>query len=454
VSTLVIQGAAIATVDAQATEYRSGHLVTVDGRITAVGEGPAPSTVDATVVDGRGCLLTPGLVNAHHHLYQWATRGYAVDSTLFEWLTALYPVWARVDADVVGAAATAGLAWLARSGCTTSTDHHYVFPRGGGDVLGSTVEAAGRIGLRFHPTRGSMDLGRSRGGLPPDEVVEPLDEILASSADAVARWHDPSAEAMVRVALAPCSPFSVSADLLTESAKLARSLGVRLHTHLAETLDEDEYCRARFGCGPVEYLERLGWLGDDVWLAHGVYLDPGAIARLAATGTGVAHCPSSNARLGAGTAPLRGLLDASVPVGLGVDGAASHEAGRLVEELRQAVYAARTRLDGATVAGPRALSVRQALSVATIGGARCLGRADEIGSLEAGKLADLALWRVDGLGHAGIADPVAALVLGCAPPLELLVVGGRVVVERDRLSTVDEEQVTADLRRACERVRP
>ena len=266
----------------------------------------------------------------------------------------------------------------------------------------------------------------------------------------MARFHDASPGAMVRVGLAPCAPFSGTTQLLTESAALARSLGVRLHTHLAETLDEEDYCQDRHGCGPVEYLDRLGWLGDDVWLAHGVHLDQAAIARLAATGTGVAHCPSSNARLGAGTAPVRALLDASVPVGLGVDGAASQEAGRLVDELRQAVYAARIRPQGD---GPRALAVRQALAIATIGGARCLGWDDEIGSLEVGKLADVALWRVDGLGHAGIADPVAALVLGSAPSLELLAVGGRVVVERDVSSTVDEAEVVADLRRACETVR-
>jgi cytosine/adenosine deaminase-related metal-dependent hydrolase len=298
-----------------------------------------------------------------------------------------------------------------------------------------------------------MDLGRSHGGLPPDEVVESIDDILAASTQAVARFHDPSPDAMVRVALAPCSPFSVTADLLRESASLARSLGVRLHTHLAETLDEDEYCQQRYGCSPVEYMERLDWLGDDVWLAHGVHFNGGAIGRLSATGTGVAHCPSSNARLGAGTAPVRALLDASVPVGLGVDGAASQEAGRLVDDLRQAVYAARSRATGEGITDPRALSVRQALWIATMGGARCLGRADEIGSLEVGKLADLALWRVDGLGHAGIADPVAALVLGSAPPLEMLAVGGRVVVAHDRLSTVDEIMVTDDLRRACEEVR-
>ncbi len=452
--TLVIDGAAIATVDAAGHEYDAGHLVAEDGWITAVGAGPAPSVDGARVIDGRGCLLTPGLVNTHHHLYQWATRGYAVDSTLFAWLTELYPIWASIDGDIVGAAATAGIAWLARSGCTTTTDHHYLFPQGTGDLLATTVDAATLVGLRFHPTRGSMDLGRSQGGLPPDEVVESIDAILEASMTAVAAFHDPEPGAMVRVGLAPCSPFSVTADLLTESAKLARDLGVRLHTHLAETLDEEEYCRQRYGCGPVEYLDRLGWLGDDVWLAHGVHLDSHAIARLAATGTGVAHCPSSNARLGAGMAPARALLDAGAPVGLGVDGAASQESGRLADELRQAVYTARSRRDKDGPAGPRALTARQALSMATMGGARCLGRADELGSLEIGKLADLALWRVDGLGHAGIADPVAALVIGSTPPLELLAVGGRVVVERDTLATVDEHDVTADLARACERVRP
>jgi cytosine/adenosine deaminase-related metal-dependent hydrolase len=453
-STLVIDGVYVATVDAAGTEHATGDLVAVDGWITAVGPGPAPVIEGASIVDGSGCLLTPGLVNTHHHLYQWATRGYALDSTLFQWLTELYPVWARINADVVGAAATAGLAWLARSGCTTSTDHHYVFPRGGGDVLGATVEAARRVGLRFHPTRGSMDLGQSHGGLPPDSVVESLDAILAASQDAVDRFHDPSPGSMVRVGLAPCSPFSVTADLLKQSAGLARSLGVRLHTHLAETLDEEKFCHERHGCTPVEYLDHLGWLGEDVWLAHAVHLSPSAIARLAATGTAVAHCPASNARLGAGTAPTRALLDAGVAVGLGVDGAASQEAGRLADELRQAVYSARSRVEHSRVAGPTALSARQALAMATIGGARCLGRDDEIGSLEAGKLADLALWRVDGLGHAGIADPVGALVIGSTPPLELLTVGGASIVERDVLCTGDEAEITADLARACEEVRP
>jgi cytosine/adenosine deaminase-related metal-dependent hydrolase len=452
---LIIDGAAISTVDAAGTEYDTGHLIVEGGRIAAVAAGPAPERPGLRRVDGTGCLLTPGLVNTHHHLYQWATRGYAPDGTLFEWLTRLYPVWAGLTAEVVGAAAAAGLAWLARSGCTTTTDHHYVFPRGVGDLLEPTITAAATVGLRFHPTRGSMDLGRSQGGLPPDEVVESLDDILAATAEAVSRYHDPAPASMVRVAVAPCSPFSVSEDLLRESAALARQLGVRLHTHLAETLDEEEYCQQRHGRSPVEYLDTLDWLGPDVWLAHGVHLSPAQITRLAAVGTGVAHCPSSNARLGSGIAPARAVLDSGAPIGLGVDGAASQEAGRMVDELRQALYSARQRTDpdGKGPAGPTALTARQALAMATIGGARCLGREAEIGSLEVGKLADLALWRMDGLGHAGIEDPVTALVLGSAPPLELLTVGGAVVVERDELRTADEAGLATALSQAGETIR-
>jgi cytosine/adenosine deaminase-related metal-dependent hydrolase len=277
--TTVIQGCAVATVDPAATEYATGHIVVTDGRISAVGPGAPPDVPGATVVDGSGCLATPGLINTHHHLNQWITRGYAQDSTLFEWLTTLYPVWARLDAGLEYASASAGLAKLALSG-----DHLYVFPREGGDVFAAEVDAARRIGLRFHPCRGSMDLGRSQGGLPPDNVVEERDAILTASADAVARFHDQGFDSMLRVALAPCSPFSVTGELMRESAELARTLGVRLHTHLAETLDEDEFCVEKFGCRPVDYIEQLGWLGDDVWLAHCVHLSDLDIARLAATG--------------------------------------------------------------------------------------------------------------------------------------------------------------------------
>ncbi|WP_431973539.1 8-oxoguanine deaminase [Micromonospora haikouensis] len=432
---IVIDNCAVATVDAAGSEHRAGHVVIGDdGRIAAVGAGPAgPVDPAARRVDGTGCLATPGLVNTHHHLYQWVTRGLAQQSDLFGWLTTLYPVWAHLDADIVHAAAAAGLGWLALSGCTTSTDHHYVFPPGRDDPLAAEIEAARRIGLRFQPCRGSMDLGRSAGGLPPDSLVEDTEAALLATEAAIDRHHDPAPGSMLRVSVAPCSPFSVTGTLMRESAALARRRGVRLHTHLAETVEEEEYCRATHGCTPVEYAEQLGWLGDDVWLAHGVHLDDPAVAKLAATGTAVAHCPSSNARLGAGTARVPDLLAAGVPVGLGVDGAASQEAGQLGAELRQALYAARLR------GGPAALTARQALALGTMGGARCLGRADEIGSLEVGKLADVALWRVDGLGHAGIDDPVAALVLGPPAPLALLLVGGRTVVEGAELRTADAD---------------
>ena len=444
-TSLVLAGCHVLTMNPRRDEYPGGY-VAIDGTtITEAGPGPVPPRLAAADrVDASGCLVTPGLVNTHHHLYQWATRGRAVDVPLFAWLTELYPVWARIDEPTVRAAATAALAWLARTGCTTTMDHHYVFPRDGGDVLGATVEAAAAVGLRFHPTRGSMDIGQSSGGLPPDHVVETLDGILAATQAAIDRFHDPSPGSMLRLGVAPCSPFSVSGDLLAESAALARARGVRLHTHLAETADEDEYCLEHFGCKPVEYLESLGWLGPDVWLAHAVHLDDHAISRIAASGTGVAHCPYSNARLGSGICRTRALLDAGVPVGLGVDGAASSEASSLLGEVSSAALFARA------VGGAGAMSVRDAVELGTLGGARLLGRESEIGSLEPGKLADVALWRLDTLPHAGIADPVAALVLGPPPPLELLLVNGQVVVERDRVVTVDEPRVAAAARRASE----
>jgi 8-oxoguanine deaminase len=447
VTRTIIEGCAIATVDAAGTEHRDGHVVIEGDRIVAVGEGPAPEQgADARRIDGRGTLATPGLVNCHHHLYQWATRGLAQQATLFEWLVELYPVWAHVDAEIEWAAARAGLAALARSGCSTSTDHHYVFPAGAGDLLEVEIEAAASIGTRFHPCRGSMDLGRSDGGLPPDEIVEDRDTILAASEAAIDRFHDPAPHAMVRIALAPCSPFSVTPELMAETALLARRRGVRLHTHLAETLDEEAFCRERFGVRPVQYLEDLGWLGDDVWLAHCVHLSDEEIARLGATGTGVAHCPSSNGRLGAGIAPAVALGRAGAPVGLGVDGAASNEAGALNLELREALLYA--RLAG----GPAAMTARAALALATIEGARCLGREDELGSLEPGKLADVALWRLDGLDRAGVEDPIAALVLGAPRPVDLLLVGGQAVVDSSELRTADEAHIATDIARQSERL--
>ncbi len=410
----------------------SGHILIEGDRIAALGPmAQSPGAPGPTRIDATGCLATPGLVNTHHHLYQWATQGLAQDATLFEWLVALYEVWAAMDAEVVeSAAASAGLGYLALSGCTTSSDHHYIFPKGRGDLFAAEIEAARELGLRFHPARGSMDRGQSAGGLPPDVVVEELDEILAATAEAVDAYHDPSFSSMLRVAVAPCSPFSVSADLMTEAARLARDKGVRLHTHLAETLDEQEHCLEQFGMRPVDYMDKLGWLGQDVWFAHAVHLSDGDIARFAATGTGSAHCPSSNGRLGAGIARVSEMLRRGANVGLGVDGSASSELTTLAGEMRQALLFQRARY------GPKALSARQALELATLGGARNLGRQDELGSLEPGKLADLALWRVDGPFTAAVDDPVCALVFGPQPPLARLLVGGRTVVEDGELRTV------------------
>ncbi|MFE3193886.1 8-oxoguanine deaminase [Nocardia sp. NPDC059240] len=441
-SKLVIENAYIAPVVGD--EIPNGYLIVGDdGRIEALGAGPAPTVVGADRLSGTGCLVTPGLVNTHHHLYQWATQGLFQDATLFEWLTGLYKLWATMDAEIVHGAAQAGLGWLALTGTTTSTDHHYIFPKGRGDVFEAEVRAAREIGIRFHPCRGSMDRGQSQGGLPPDEVVEDRDEILSSTEEIIATYHDPSFDSMLRVAVAPCSPFSVSEGLMVESAALARRHGVRLHTHLAETLDEEEHCIEQMGCTPVEYMEKLGWLGDDVWFAHAVHLHDKDIAAFAKTGTGSAHCPTSNARLGAGIARVTDLLAAGAPVGLGVDGAASAELTSMAGEMRQALLFQRA------VRGPRAMTARQALEVGTLGGARNLGRHNEIGSLEVGKLADIAVWRVDGF-RAALEDPVCAVVFGPQPPLARLLVGGNTVVADDELQTMPQDAVGragADARR-------
>jgi cytosine/adenosine deaminase-related metal-dependent hydrolase len=446
--TTVIEGCAIATVDDARREFEDGHLLLEGGRIAAVGPGAAPRRADAVRrVDGGGLLATPAFVNCHHHLYQSATRGMAQQATLFEWLVELYPVWAHIDDATVAAAARAALGALARSGCGTASDHHYIFPRDAGDLLTVEIEAAREIGLRFHPCRGAMDLGKADGGLPPDHIVEDRDAILAACAAAIDRHHDPSPGAMVRIALAPTSPFSVTRELMKETAELARSRGVRLHTHLAETVEEDEFCLENFGMRPLEYVEELGWLGDDVWLAHCVHLDQREVRRMGESATGVAHCPISNARLGAGIAPVRGFLDAGAPVGLGVDGAASNESGELTDELRGALLVARIR------GGPAALTAREALELATRHGARCLGREDELGRLEVGALADVALWQMDDAGRAGIADPVAALVLGPPRPVHTLFVNGEPVVEEGSLRTADAATLAADLARESARLR-
>ncbi|TMD94159.1 MAG: 8-oxoguanine deaminase, partial [Chloroflexi bacterium] len=355
--------------------------------IIEVGSGPAPSAGE--VVDEPNCVAMPGLVNAHDHMYQWATRGYVPDGTLFEWLRALYPVWARIDAEIVRVAARAAMAKLLLSGCTLSTDHHYVFPRGKPGIFEALVETSRELGLRFHPCRGSMSLGESKGGLPPDSVVEEEDAILAHTEELIGRFHDPKPGSMCRVVVAPCSPFSVTPGLMRDSAALARRHGVRLHTHLAETQDEERFCLEKFGMRPYELMEDLGWTGDDVWYAHGIHLSDAEVERVAKAGTGVAHCPSSNMRLGAGACRVEDLIRAGARVGLGVDGAASNEDANLAMEAHQALLLARVR-----GTSPQAMNARAAWRLATRGGADCLGR-DDCGSLEVGKCADIACFRVD-----------------------------------------------------------
>ncbi|HSA49774.1 MAG TPA: 8-oxoguanine deaminase [Yinghuangia sp.] len=433
---IVIENAHIATVDPHDTEHPSGHVVVAGHRIEAVGPGPAPEVPDAVRrIDASGHLLTPGLVNTHHHFYQWLTRGLAQNAILFDWLVELYPTWAKIDDELCHAAAQGAAAALLKSGCTTAADHAYVFPRGAGDILGAEIAAVAELGMRFHPTRGSMDRSRKNGGLPPDNAVETTEAALAATEEAIDRWHDPSFDSMLRIAAAPCSPFSVSTELMRECAALARRKGVRLHTHGSETLEEEKYCHELFKMGPTDYFESVGWLGDDVWMAHSVHMSDADIDKFAVTGTGVATCPSSNARLAAGVARVPDLLRAGVPVGLGVDGAASNESGELATELRNLLLFNRVKW------GADALTPRQALRVATIGGAQVLGREGEIGSIEPGKLADLALWHTDGILHAGITDKTAALVLGAVPPLTLLLVNGTAVVENGRLTRADEETI-------------
>ena len=418
-------------------EIENGWVHVRHGMITEVGSGPPPHAGE--VVDEPNCVAMPGLVNAHDHMYQWATRGYVPDGTLFEWLRALYPVWARIDAETVRVAARAAMARLLLSGCTLSTDHHYVFPHARPGIFEALVETARELGLRFHPCRGSMSLGESKGGLPPDSVVEEEDAILAHTEEMIGRFHDPKPGAMCRVVVAPCSPFSVTPQLMRDSAELARRHQVRLHTHVAETLDEERFCLEKFGRRPVELMEDLGWTGGDVWYAHGIHLDDAEVDRIGEVKTGIAHCPSSNMRLGAGACRVEDLVRAGARVGLGVDGSASNEDANLAMEAHQALLLARVR-----GSSPRALDARTAWRLATQGGADCLGR-DDCGTLEPGKCADIACFRVDDLAHAGIKDLVAGLAL--APPFraETVVVSGRVVVRSGRLLTGDEEEIAREI---------
>ena len=422
-------------------DIENGWVLARDGMIEQVGSGDAPEADE--VVNEPNCVAMPGLVNAHDHMYQWATRAYVPDGTLFEWLRALYPLWARIDADTVRITARAAMAKLLLSGCTLSTDHHYVFPHGKHGIFEALVETARELNIRFHPCRGSMSLGESKGGLPPDSVVEDEDAILANTEEMIKRHHDPKLGSMCRVVVAPCSPFSVTPQLMRDSAELARKHNLRLHTHLAETIDEEEFCLEKFGRRPVQLMEDLGWLGDDAWFAHAIHLNNEEVEQVRA----VAHCPSSNMRLGAGICRVADLVSANVSVGLGVDGAASNEDSNLATEVHQALLLARAR-----DASPTALDARTAWRLATQGGADCLGRED-CGLLRRGYCADIACFRIDDLMHAGSADPIAALALAPPARAQTVVVNGRVVVREGRLLTGDEDAITRELADTSARLR-
>ncbi|MHC0053846.1 8-oxoguanine deaminase [Actibacterium sp. D379-3] len=429
---VLIRGAdTILTMDDARRELAGTDLRLRGGQVAEIGMGLEPR--DAEVVEARGCVVTPGLVNTHHHLFQTLTRAVpgGQDALLFGWLKTLYPIWSRFGPEEMRVSALVGLAELALSGCTMTSDHLYLYPNGA--RLDDTIVAAGEIGLRFHPTRGAMSIGQSQGGLPPDALAEREEDILNDCIRVIDRFHDPRPGAMVQVGVAPCSPFSVSRELMRDAALLAREKGVRLHTHLAENDEDIAYSEAQFGCRPGQYAEDLGWTGDDVWHAHCVKLDSSEIDLFARSGTGVAHCPCSNCRLGSGLAPIRAMRDARVNVGLGVDGSASNDSGNLIAEARQAMLLQRV------ARGADAMSAREALEIATRGGAAVLGRRD-CGQISLGKRADVAIWDVSGVQSAGSWDKAALLLAGPTQVRDLFV-EGRQVVRDGQVVTIDLPQV-------------
>src|SRR5436190_889669 len=436
---LVRDALLVATVDAGGRELPAGWVAVTDGLVSGVGASTDPMPAAATVLDAHGCLVTPGLVNTHHHIYQNLTRSYrpAVNGTLFQWLTTLYPRWALLDEEAAYVSAWVGLAELALGGCTTSTDHLYVHPRGGGDLISAEIRAAQEVGVRFHPTRGSMSLSKKDGGLPPDSVVQDDDEILADSERLVGLHHDPEWGAMVRIALAPCSPFSVTPELMRATAELAERLDVRLHTHLAEDPDEDTFAEQTFGKRTVEHFADVGWMSDRSWVAHCIYPNEQEVARLGAAGVGVAHCPSSNMMIGGGgLAPVAELRAAGSPVGIGCDGSASADSASLWMEARNALLLGRVRK------GPESMGARDAVEIATRGSAACLGREGELGTLAVGAAGDLVCWPLEGVAFAGaLSDPVEAW-LRCGPvAARHTVVHGRTVVLDGRLAVPGEEHM-------------
>ncbi len=420
----------IVTMDDAGTEVFHGDILVRNGVIAAVGNGLAPAK---NQIDAANCVITPGLVNTHHHLYQSLTRAVpgGQDALLFGWLQTLYPIWGRFGPEEMRISTLTGLAELALSGCTMTSDHLYLYPNG--SRLDDTIDAARQIGMRFHATRGSMSIGQSAGGLPPDSLVEREDDILRDSIRVIDTFHDPSEGAMLRIGLAPCSPFSVSRELMRDTALLARDKGVMLHTHLAENDEDIAYSQAQFGCRPGQYAQDLGWTGDDVWHAHCVKLDCSEIDLFARTGTGVAHCPCSNCRLGSGIAPVRAMRDGGVKVGLGVDGSASNDAANLIAEARQTMLLQRVQN------GANAMSAREALRIATRGGAEVLGR-DDCGQIAVGKRADIAIWDVSGIESAGSWDAAALLLAGPTRVRDLLVDGRRIVSD-GQLATIDLPRV-------------
>ncbi|MEZ5266318.1 MAG: 8-oxoguanine deaminase [Acidimicrobiales bacterium] len=440
----------VATLDDDRRELPGGWVAVTGGFVSAVGGSQDPPPPAARTLSAAGCLVTPGLINTHHHIYQNLTRAHrgATDATLFGWLTTLYPLWSRLDEEAAFVSAWIGLAELALGGCTTSTDHLYVHPRGGGDLISAEISAATELGMRFHPTRGSMSLSVKDGGLPPDSVVQDDDEILADSERLVALHHDRSPGAMVRIALAPCSPFSVTAELMVRTAELAERLDVRLHTHLAEDPDEDTYAAEHLGKRTIEHFFDVGWGSDRTWVAHCIYPNEAEIARLGRAGVGVAHCPSSNMMIGGGgIAPVRRFRAAGVPVGLGCDGSASTDSASLWMETRNCLLLGRMK------EGPAAWTAREALEVATLGGAACLGRAGELGTLQVGAVGDLVVWPLEGVAFAGaITDPIDAW-LRCGPvAARHTVVAGRTVVENGLLVSPRVEELLAWHRRVAERI--
>ncbi len=441
---LVENADVVVTMDEQRREIESGAILTEDQHILHVGDAASMQaylreqqiSVDRSI-DASGCVITPGLINCHHHLYQTLTRSLATSAglSLFDWLKTLYPIWGQMTPDAVHTSAKLGLAELLLSGATTVADHLYLFPNG--VTLDDSIEAARELGVRFHPTRGSMSLGQSQGGLPPDHVCDSEDVIIEDSVRVIEGFHDHDEFSMCRISLAPCSPFSVTADIMRHSAELARGYpAVNLHTHLAETIDENRFCEEKFGMRPIEYMDSLGWLGDDVWFAHMVHPTEDEIEQLAQTGSGVCHCPSSNMILGSGIAPIRQMIDAGVRVGLGVDGSASNDGNHMLGEARQAMLLQRVGWPGFESSAGR-FSAREALELATLGGAKVLQR-DDIGSLQAGKAADFVAFRVDQLYHAGAGSDKVAALMTCAPVAAWLsVINGQIVVEQGVLLNID-----------------